>query len=139
MLQAESLVLQNAQLQDLLEGCRRELADVYTQVCWLAPLSLQPCSITAGAASSCGQALNPAWHTRPVCKLMPHAADWSRWSAHVLFLWHAQTRRDKGMYIGSECLSPLCQTQNVPEDTCLLHGLTSKKGFVCESIVLCTR
>ncbi len=32
-LQAESLALQNAQLQDLLEACRRELADVYLQVC----------------------------------------------------------------------------------------------------------
>ncbi|KAK9848175.1 hypothetical protein WJX84_006708 [Apatococcus fuscideae] len=32
LLQAESMVLQNAQLQDLLDGCRRELADVYTQV-----------------------------------------------------------------------------------------------------------
>lgn len=31
MLQAESMVLQNAQLQDLLDGCRRELADVYSQ------------------------------------------------------------------------------------------------------------
>lgn len=32
LLQAESMALQNAQLQDLLDGCRRELADVYHQV-----------------------------------------------------------------------------------------------------------
>ena len=67
-LQAETALLQNAQLQELLDGCRRELADVYSQV--------EPMLIPTFCVA-CIDASNGMWAAQGRCNFGVHSSQLS--------------------------------------------------------------